>query len=161
MQWFPKIQASGTGLALVTSFAPTLGYVIPYPLRIAGFTVGLFMLAWPLLAYGVDLLRRAQKMWLVVGMIIGCVVSIGCALALYLGPEQRQVTTNIASDLLSDQEKFRRSMVLSGISSKWVDAHPSANPEIFAGLQDPPDDYVNSELAKIGETWNFSSQIDQ
>jgi hypothetical protein len=85
MHWFPRIQVSGTGLALVSSFAPTLGIEIPYAVRATGFLIGILMVAWPASVYVFSLIRRAEKMWLIIGMGVGAVLFLGCALALYLG----------------------------------------------------------------------------
>src|SRR5271166_760986 len=82
MHWWPKIQVSGTGLALVSGFAPTLGIEIPYAFRAIGCAVGVFMIASPFL----DLLRCATRMWLILGMIAGAILFAGCAIAFYLGP---------------------------------------------------------------------------
>lgn len=51
MHWWPKIQVSGTGLALVSGLAPTLGIPVPYWLRAVGFVVGLCMLGYPIVAW--------------------------------------------------------------------------------------------------------------
>jgi hypothetical protein len=85
MHWSPKIQVSGTGLALVSSFAPTLGIEIPYAVRVTGVLIGILMVVWPASVYVFSLIRRAEKMWLIVGMGVGAVLFLGCTLALYLG----------------------------------------------------------------------------
>ena len=86
MRWNPKIQVSGTGLALVSAIAPTLQIEIPYALRIAGFLIGLLMVVWPASFYVFGLIRGAGKMLLIIGMSAGAVLFLGCAVALYLGP---------------------------------------------------------------------------
>lgn len=48
-EWYPAVQVPGTGLALVSTIAPALGISVPYWLLVAGFAVGLLMIAWPLL----------------------------------------------------------------------------------------------------------------
>jgi hypothetical protein len=65
----------------VSGFAPTLQIEIPYALRVIGFSIGILMILYP----GFDLIRRAKKMWLIVGMSAGVILFFGCALALYLG----------------------------------------------------------------------------
>jgi hypothetical protein len=61
LHWFPKIQFSGTGLTLVSSLAPTLGFEIPYALRVGGVALGALMIAWPLFAYLGQLLQSARS----------------------------------------------------------------------------------------------------
>jgi hypothetical protein len=62
LHWFPKIQFGGTGLTLVSTLAPTLGYAVPYALRAGGAILGVLMIAWPLFAYLGQLLRSARSM---------------------------------------------------------------------------------------------------
>jgi hypothetical protein len=78
MHWYPKIQASGTGLALVTYFGPTLGIDFPYGIRLALFILGIAMLVIPVVLSLVQLARGRQKMWPVIGMIISGLAFIGC-----------------------------------------------------------------------------------
>ena len=49
MRWHPKIQSSGTGLAIVSAFGPLLGIPIPYYIKVAAFIIGLGMIIYPLL----------------------------------------------------------------------------------------------------------------
>jgi len=60
LHWFPTIQVSGTGLTLVSSLAPTLGMPIPYWLRVAAFSLGVLMVAWPLLIYSARSLHAVR-----------------------------------------------------------------------------------------------------
>jgi hypothetical protein len=50
LHWWPKVQASGTGLALVSTLGPTLGYEVPYLARALGTVLGVTMIVWPLCA---------------------------------------------------------------------------------------------------------------
>jgi hypothetical protein len=77
-----KIQASGTGLTLLSSFAPTLGIEIPYVLRLIGVAIGIVMLMWPVIIWMADHIRWLGKMWLIAGVTIGGIVFLVCAVAL-------------------------------------------------------------------------------
>jgi hypothetical protein len=50
IHWWPKVQASGTGLTLMAAFGPTLDIPIPYWIRMAGFVLGGALLLWPIIA---------------------------------------------------------------------------------------------------------------
>lgn len=87
LRLWPKIQAGGgltLGLALVSSFGPTLGIDIPFTLRLVAFFVGAAMILWPLLIYIFLLLSRASTMILTLGFSVGMSLVIGCGIALYL-----------------------------------------------------------------------------
>jgi hypothetical protein len=76
LHWWPKIQVSGTGLALVSSFAPTLGISVPYFIRLAAVVVVLLRIVWPLLDYAFDRFRWVRKMWLLLGMTAGALLFV-------------------------------------------------------------------------------------
>lgn len=83
MHWWPKVQVSGTGLTLVATLAPTLGFPIPYWVRLIGVVIGCLMLAWPACtAVWAEAVRR-QKRLALIGIIVG-LATIGCAY-LYFG----------------------------------------------------------------------------
>jgi hypothetical protein len=48
MHWWPKIQISGTGLTIVSTVAPALGYPIPFEILLALLIFGAILIAWPI-----------------------------------------------------------------------------------------------------------------
>jgi hypothetical protein len=58
MHWFPRIQISGTGVAIVSAFGPTLGIDIPYWLRLGAFLVGIAMIVAPFFPYAAHHIKQ-------------------------------------------------------------------------------------------------------
>jgi hypothetical protein len=71
MSAFTKTQASGTGLALVSTFAPTLGFEVPYLLRLGGVVIGVVMLIWPAITFAWDHFQ-VRQMSLALKMFLVC-----------------------------------------------------------------------------------------
>lgn len=70
LHWWPRVQASGTGLTLVSTIAPSLEIQIPYLVRVALLGLGLLMIVWPLLEYAVDQIWRTRRMWILADALI-------------------------------------------------------------------------------------------
>jgi hypothetical protein len=92
MRWSPKIQVSGTGLALVSGLAPTLGIEAPYFVRFIGTVIGLAMIAWPGAVFLLGILRQQSEMWLIIGMFVGGGLFLSCAIAFWSSPKLDHIT---------------------------------------------------------------------
>jgi hypothetical protein len=71
MSFFTKTQASGTGLTLVSALAPTLGFEVPYLLRLGGAIVGMIMLVWPAITFVWDYFK-VRQMSLALKIFLAC-----------------------------------------------------------------------------------------
>ena len=83
MHWWPKVQASGTGLALMSTLAPTLEFPIPLWIRWIRFAIGVIMFAWPVLALGYERGKRTQRIIAFAGMIVCGLGTLGFGIWLF------------------------------------------------------------------------------
>jgi hypothetical protein len=67
LSWWPRIQASGTGLALVSTLAPTI-WELPYSVRILGLCLGALLLCWPLLDFVAQRIHRGHELLTTLGL---------------------------------------------------------------------------------------------
>jgi len=52
LRWWPKVQISGTGLTIVSTVAPSLGFPIPYQILVGLLIFGSILIVWPIVAAG-------------------------------------------------------------------------------------------------------------
>jgi hypothetical protein len=95
LHWFPRIQASGTGLALMSGFGPTLHIEIPYAVRLLAFSVGGVMLVWPFIDFIAEKIRSKRKT--LISGVMASVVLIAAGLATHLWITQSSSHQEIAS----------------------------------------------------------------
>ena len=97
MHWWPRIQVSGTGLTLVSALAPTLGFEIPYSIRVAGFVVGLLMLVYPIIGALLNKLRQMgrERIPYVFAMIVFVAIAVGSSVLFFL--HERPAVQRVAS----------------------------------------------------------------
>jgi hypothetical protein len=60
---------------------------------------------------------------------------------------------------ISDFEKTHRLIVMTMIRQKYIKEHPGTSPEIMAGVEPPPPEWVNKELRERGESWQIPLTI--
>jgi hypothetical protein len=70
-----KTQASGTGLAILSTLLPTLGIQIPYWARVAGVALGIAMLIWPGLVWAFNSIRTPTETTLRRAFYSGCALT--------------------------------------------------------------------------------------
>jgi hypothetical protein len=101
-----KTQASGTGLTLLSTLAPTLGFEIPYFVRVIGVVAGAFMLLWPVLVWAFNHLKQRSRKTLVftaVGILLLC-----ASLAVFLlAPKRGGVKPSTFPDIAREFERAR------------------------------------------------------
>jgi len=59
----------------------------------------------------------------------------------------------------SDLEKSRRFIVMNMIRERYIKEHPDAPPELLAGVENPPPEWINKESRDSGETWQVPLTI--
>ncbi len=126
-RWWPtKIQVSGTGLAIVSTIAPTLGIGIPFWLRWTALGLGVWMLAYPIVAALFSRVRSLGRdaLPIAIGIVVSVAIVIGVSISYFLNGEA-QSTSSAAPrpQLFSTTSKmvFRCSTIPSG-SKNFSDA---------------------------------------
>jgi hypothetical protein len=107
-----------------------------------------------------------------IGAVVGALaIIIAAVLALWKpgspqitqsGSNNAQTTVIGSGNLLMfgppppDPELKRRSEILARLRNLYMLSHDGVTPQMAAGLEDPPADWSNEQLAKFGETWRVS-----
>jgi disulfide bond formation protein DsbB len=157
-----KWEYFGTGLALV-GIGATLILALPppwWPKMPRALVNGGLFLAFALIVYGVAF--TVMGIWpevlrprLLPILVMAAGVSIAVAGAAWFWWMQPSVDV----PTLSDQEKFRRSMILERIREQYIAATKDVSPMVYAALENPPAGWTNQRLKEIGEIWQVQTFI--
>jgi hypothetical protein len=97
--------------------------------------------------------EHKRKMIGLIGMAVCGVGFLGFA-TFYFWPQR-----SFELSTLSDQERFRRSMLLTKIRMDYIETNTNVSPMIQAGLENPPPEWTNRKLKQMGENWQVQSVV--
>jgi hypothetical protein len=171
LHWWPRTQASGLGIGLVTGFAPTLGLELPYAVKVVGFSLGVILVVWPILQTGYEralkTIKRDQVPALM-AVLVALVIAVGSLIGWYthrqsfvprgsgqiaqIMPAKPSTLPAQSVDQISEAETARRNAILAQLSAEYRKTEAGC---VHPFGQNYANNWANRRLKEMGETWQL------